>query len=89
MQRFLVPQVENRAGPAVEKMRQEVRVRPPQPPHEPWVVATGLKRTSERFMKRKYVNSTVPVRTWVEFLAEFTRLQQGNFSVLEYVRQFD
>ena len=31
MQRFPVPQGENRAGPAVEQMRPEVRVQPPQP----------------------------------------------------------
>ena len=31
MQRFLVPQGENKAGPAVEQVGPEVRVQPPQP----------------------------------------------------------
>ena len=52
MQRFLVPQGENRAGPAIEQMGPEVRVQPPQLQQEPQAVAQGLKHTSERFMKR-------------------------------------
>ena len=35
MQRFTVPQGENRAGPAAEQMGPEVRVQPPQPQQEP------------------------------------------------------
>ena len=53
MQRFPVPQGENRAGLAVEQIEPEVRVKPPQPQQELWGVALGLKPTSERFMKRK------------------------------------
>ena len=159
MQRFPVPQNENRAGPAVEQMGPEVRIPPPQPQQEPQTVAPGLKLASERFMKRKppvFEGTVDPVvakewvsmiekifvflqiedeekvkcvvymlrkdariwwevvmksrdvttMSWAEFLrefnskyysqvvinskvAEFTRLQQGNLSVLEYVQQFD
>ena len=52
MQRFPVPQGENRVGSAVEQMRLDVRVQTPQPQQEPWVVAPGLKPASGRFMKR-------------------------------------
>ena len=52
MQRFLVPQGENRAGPAVERMGPEVRVPPPRHQQEPRAIAPGLKPASERFMKR-------------------------------------
>ena len=52
IQRFSVPQGENRAGPAVEQVGPEVRVQPPQPQQEPRAVAPRLKPASERFMKR-------------------------------------
>ena len=52
MQRFLVSQDENRAGPTVEQMESEVRVQPPQLQQERWAVAHGLKPASKRFMKR-------------------------------------
>ena len=159
MQRFLVPQGENRAGPTVEQVGPEVREQPPQPQQEQRAVAQGLKPASKRFMKRnhlvfegavdpvvaeewismiekifqfvhiedeekvkcvmymlrkevriwqdavKKIRDTVTI-TWAEFLIEFnskyysqavinsnveefTRLQQGNMYVLEYVGQFD
>ena len=47
MQRFLVLQGENGAGPAVEQIGPEVRVPPPQPRQEPRTVALGLKPASE------------------------------------------
>ena len=43
IQRFPVPQGENRAVPAVEQMGPEVRVPPPRPQQEPRAVALGLK----------------------------------------------
>ena len=46
MQRFPVPQGENRAGLAVEQMRPEVRVPPPRPQQEPMVLVPGLKPAS-------------------------------------------
>ena len=52
MQRFPVPQGENRAGPAVKQMGPEVRVQPPQPQQEQWPIALGLKPASKRFMKK-------------------------------------
>ena len=52
MQRFLVSQDENRAGPTVEQMKSEVRVQPPQLQQERRAVAHGLKPASKRFMKR-------------------------------------
>ena len=52
MQRFPVPQGENRASPTTEQMGPEVRAQPPQPQQEPRAVAPGLKPSSERFMKR-------------------------------------
>ena len=52
MQRFLVPQGENRAGPTVEQIGPKVREQPPQPQLEPRAVAPRLKLASERFMKR-------------------------------------
>ena len=52
MQRFQVPQGENRAGPTAKQMRPEVRVPPPQPQQKPRAVAPGLKPAFERFMKR-------------------------------------
>ena len=52
MQRFPIPQGENRTGPAAERMGPEVRVSPPQPQQEPGAVAPGLKPASEQFMKR-------------------------------------
>ena len=155
MQRFPVPQGENRAGPAVEQMGPKVRVQPSQPQQESQAVAPGLKPTSERFMKRNPLvfegivdpivaeeqvsmiekifefiqiedeekvkcaiymlrkdariwqeavrkDRDMTIMTWAEFLrefnykyynqavinnkvAEFTRLQQGNKSVLKYV----
>ena len=155
MQRFPVPQGENRVGPAVEQVGLEVRVQPPQPQKELQVVTPGFKLASERFIRRnplvfkgtidpavveewvsmaekifefvqiedeenvKYVvymlrkdagiwweamkkSRDVVAMTWTEFLrefnskyysqaiinnkvAEFTKLQQGNLSVLEYV----
>ena len=158
MQRFPIPQGENRASPVSEQMGPEVRVPTPQPQQEPQAVAPGLKPASERVMKRNspvfegiidpavveewvsmiekifefvqikdeekvicavYMlrkdariwweavvkSRDVTVMTWAEFLrefnskyysqaviynkvAEFTRLQQGNLSLLEYVRQF-
>ena len=53
MQRFPVPQGENRTGPAIEQMGPEIRVQPPQPQQELRAVAPGLKPASERFIKRK------------------------------------
>ena len=52
MQRFPVPQSENRAAPVAEQIGPKVRVPPPQPQREPRLVAPGLKPASERFMKR-------------------------------------
>ena len=52
MHRFPVPQGENRVGPAVEQVRPDVRVQPPQPLQELGAVALGLKPALERFMKR-------------------------------------
>ena len=52
MQRFLVQQGEDRAGPVVEQIGPEVGAQPPQPQQEPQVLAPGLKPASERFMKR-------------------------------------
>ena len=52
MQRFSVPQGENRVCPAVEQMGPKVRVQPPQPQQELRAVAPGLKLASERFMKK-------------------------------------
>ena len=49
IQRFLVRQGEDRAGPTVEQVEPEVRAQPQQ---EPRTVAPGLKPASERFMKR-------------------------------------
>ena len=155
MQRFTVPQGENKVGPVVEQVIPEVRVQPLQPWQELHVVAPELKPTSKRFMKRnlpvfkgtidptvaeewvsmikkifefvqiedeekvicvvymlrKYAriwweivkkSRDVAAITWAEFLrefnskyksqvvinskvAKFTRLQQENLSVLEYV----
>ena len=51
MQRFPIPQGENKAGPTVQQMGPEIRVQPPQPQQEPRAVAPRLKPTSERFMK--------------------------------------
>ena len=47
MQRFLVPQGENRAGLAAEQMGPEVRVPPSHPKQELRAVALGLKPTLE------------------------------------------
>ena len=52
IQRFPVPQDENRASPIVEQMGSEVRVQPPQPQQELQADATGSKLACERFMKR-------------------------------------
>ena len=52
IQRFLVRQGEDKAGPTLEQVEPEVRAQPPQPQQEPQVVALGLKPTSERLMKR-------------------------------------
>ena len=51
MQRFPVPQGENKASPAIEQVGPKVRVRPPQPQQEPRMVVPGLKPTSKRFIK--------------------------------------
>ena len=47
MQRFLVPQGENRAGPVAEQMGLEVKVPLAQPQQEPRAVAPGLKLASK------------------------------------------
>ena len=83
MQRFPVPQGENRVGLIVEQVGLEVRVQPPQPQQELQIVAPGLKPASKRFMKRNppifegTVDPTV-VEEWVsmvEKIFEFVQIQ--------------
>ena len=47
IQRFPVPQGENRAGPVVERIGPEVKVPHPRHQQEPQAVAPGLKPASE------------------------------------------
>ena len=83
MQRFLIPQGENRASPVVEQIGLEVRTQLPQRQQEPRVVAPGLKPAFERFVKRnppvfKVTVDPVMAEEWasmVEKIFEFVLIE--------------
>ena len=83
MQRFSVPQGENRVDVVGEQVGLEVRVQPLEPQQEPRVVALGLKPTSERFMKRNLpvfegIVDPVVAEEWIsmiEKIFEFVQME--------------